>query len=82
MNEFYFGLLMHADEYENLVHFRSENLYIFIDGQERIIKELDLGKLIGCEFYDGPSEMSTPYPVESICDTLAHELVARKWLQI
>ena len=34
VNEFYSGLLMHADEYENPVHFRSENLYTFIDGQK------------------------------------------------
>ena len=63
VNEFYSGLLMHADEYENPMHFKSENLYTFIDGQERIIKESDLGKLLGCEFYDGPSEVPSPYPV-------------------
>ena len=73
VNEFYSGLLMHADEYENPVHFKSENLYIFIDGEERVIKESDLGKLLGCEFYDGPSEMPNPYPVESIWDTMARE---------
>ena len=33
VNEFYSGLLMHADEYENPVHFKSENMYIFIDGE-------------------------------------------------
>ena len=32
VNEFYSGLLMHTDEYENPVHFKSENLYTFIDG--------------------------------------------------
>ena len=69
---------MHADEYENPVHFRSENLYTFIDGQEWVIKESNLGKLLGCEFYDGPSEMPNPYPIESIQDTLAHEPGCKK----
>ena len=32
VNEFYFGLIMHAAEYENPVHFKSENLYTFING--------------------------------------------------
>ena len=50
VNEFYSGLIMHADEYENPVRFKSDNLYTFIDGQERVITESDLGKLIGCEF--------------------------------
>ena len=78
VNEFYFGLLMHADKYENPVHFKSENLYTFIDGQERVITESDLGKLLGCEFYDGPSEVPSPYPVESIWDTLAREPGCKK----
>ena len=78
VNEFYFGLLMHADEYENPVHFRSENLYTFIDGQERVIKESDLGKLLGCEFYDELSEMPNPYPIESIWDTLARDPGCKK----
>ena len=54
VNEFYSGLIRHADEYENPARFRSNNLYTFIDGQEQIITESDLGKLIGCEFYDRP----------------------------
>ena len=37
VNEFYSGLIMHADEYENPVRFNSNNLHTFIDGQERII---------------------------------------------
>ena len=52
VNEFYSGLIRHANKYENPVRFNSANLYTFIDGQERIITESDLGKLIGCEFYD------------------------------
>ena len=78
VNEFYSRLLMHVDEYENPVHFKSENLYTFIDGQERVITESNLGKLLGCEFYDGPSEMPSPYPVESIWDTLAREPGCKK----
>ena len=76
VNDFYSGLLMHADKYENPVHFKFDNLYTFIDGQERVITESDLGKLLGCEFYDGPSEM--PSPVESIWDTLAREPGCKK----
>ena len=34
VNEFYSGLIRHADEYENPTRFRSDNLYTFIDGQE------------------------------------------------
>ena len=73
VNEFYSGLIMHADEYENYVRFKSNNLYTFIDGQERIITKSDLGKLIGCEYYGEPFELPSLYPVESVWDTLAHE---------
>ena len=78
VNEFYSGLIRHADEYENLVRFKSDNLYTFINGQERIITESDLGKLIGCELYDRPSELPSPYPVESVWDTLAREPGCKK----
>ena len=78
VNEFYSGLIRHADEYENPARFRSDNLYTFIDGQERIITESDLGKLIGCEFYDGLSELPSPYPVESVWDILAREPGCKK----
>ena len=66
VNEFYSGLIMHADEYENPIRFKSNNLYTFIDGLERVITESDLGKLIGCEFYDGPSKLPSPYLVKSV----------------
>ena len=78
VNEFYSGLLMHADEYENPVYFKSDNLYTFINGQERIITESDLGKLLGCEFYDGLSKVPNPYPVENIWDTLARKPGCKK----
>ena len=47
VNEFYSRLIMHADEYENPVHFKSDNMYTFIDGQECVIIESNLGKLLG-----------------------------------
>ena len=78
VNEFYSELIMHADEYENLMRFKSNNLYTFIDGQERIITESVLGKLIGCEYYSEPSELPSPYPVESVWDTLAREPDCKK----
>ena len=34
VNEFYSGLIRHADKYKNPARFRSDNLYTFIDGQE------------------------------------------------
>ena len=51
VNEFYSGLLLRSDKYENPPTFNHEALYIFIDGRERVITESNLGKLIGCEFY-------------------------------
>ena len=51
VNEFYSGLLLYFDEYENPPRFNHETLYIFIDGRERIITKSDLGKFIGCDFY-------------------------------
>ena len=51
VNEFYSGLLLRSNEYEDPPRFNPEVLYTFIDGHERIITESDLGKLIGCEYY-------------------------------
>ena len=51
VNEFYFGLLILASEYENPIRFDSNVLYTVIDGQERVISKSDLGKLLGCEYY-------------------------------
>ena len=78
VNEFYSGLIMHADEYENPMRFNFDNLYTFVDGQEKVITESDLGKLIGYEYYDGPSKLPSPYPVESVWDTLAREPSCKK----
>ena len=69
---------MHADEYKNPMRFKFNNLYTFIDGQERIIMKSDLKKLIGCEYYDKPSELPSLYPVESVWDTLAREPGCKK----
>ena len=82
VNEFYFGLIMHVDEYENPVRFKSNNLYTFIDGQERIIVESNLGKLIGCEYYGEPSELPSPYPIESVWDTLVRDPSCKKMTSI
>ena len=73
---------MHADEYENHVHFKSENLYTFIDGQERVITESDLGKLLGCEFYDGPSKVPSPNLLKVFGIPWLVSLTVRRLLQI
>ena len=61
VNEFYTGLLLRSDEYENPHRFNPEVLYTFIDGHKKIITESDLGKLIGCEFYGDVFEMPKHY---------------------
>ena len=78
VNEFYFGILIQAKEYENPVRFDSDVLYIFIDGQEWIITESDLGKLIGCEFYGELSELPMHYQTDNVWDTLSHEFGCKK----
>ena len=78
VNEFYFRLLIHAKEYENSVRFDSDVLYTFIDGQERIITEFDLGKLIGCEFYGELSQLPMHYETDNVWDTLTRELGCKK----
>ena len=71
VNEFYFGLLLRFDEYENLHRFIHEALYIFIVGHERIITKSDLGKLIGCEFYGDVFERPRHYQIDNVYDTMA-----------
>ena len=71
MNEFYFGLLLRSDEYENLSRFNHEVLSTFIDGHERVIIESDLGKLLGYEFYGELFEASRHYQIDNDWDTLA-----------
>ena len=61
VNKFYSGLVIHASEYENPARFDSDVLYTFIDGQERVIMEFDLGKLLGCEFYGQLFELPMHY---------------------
>ena len=66
VNEFYFGLLIYADEYENLNRFDSDVLYTFIDGQEWVITESDLGKLFGSEFYGELFEAPRYYQTDNV----------------
>ena len=53
--------MIHVSEYDNPIRFDSYVLYTFIDGQERIITEFDLGKLIGCEYYGELFELPMHY---------------------
>ena len=71
VNEFYFRLLLHSDEYENPPRFNNEVLYTFIDGHERVITESDLGKLFGYEFYGDLFEVPRHYQIDNFWDTLA-----------
>ena len=66
VNEFYSGLLIHVSEYENPISFDSDVLYTFIDGQERVITESDLGKLLGCEHYGELFELPLHYPTDNV----------------
>ena len=79
VNEFYFGLLIHVNEYENLVRFDSNVLYTFIDGQKWIITKSDLGKLIGCEFYGELSKLPMHFQTDNVQILWLMSLVARKW---
>ena len=66
VNEFYSGLLIHANEYENPVRFDYDMLYTYIDGQEWVITESDLGKLLGCEYYGELSELPLHYQSNNV----------------
>ena len=66
VNEFYSRLLIHASEYANPVRFDSDVLYTYIDGQERVITEFDLGKLLGCEYYGEHSELPMHYQTDNV----------------
>ena len=78
VNEFYSGLLLRSDEYENPPTFNHLALYTFIDGSERIITEFDLGKLIGCEFYEDMFEAPKHYQTDNVWDTMAQEPGCKK----
>ena len=78
VNEFYSRLLIHASEYENPVRFDFDVLYTFIDGQEQVITESDLGKLLWCEFYGELSELPMHYQTNNVQDTLACEPGCKK----
>ena len=70
--------MIHASEYQNLVRFDSDVLYTFIDGQEWVITESDLGKLLGCEHYGELFELPLHYPTDNVWDTLTHEPGCKK----
>ena len=78
VNEFYSEILIHTEEYENLARFDYDVLYTFIDGQERIITESDLEKLLGCEFYGELFEVPRHYQTDNVWDTLAREPNCKK----
>ena len=78
VNEFYSRLLIHASEYKNSVRFDYKLLYTFIDGQERVIIEFDLGKLLGCEYYDRLFELPLHYQTDNVWDSLAREPNCKK----
>ena len=85
VNEFYSGLLLRSDEYENPPRFNPEVLYTFINGYERIITKSNLGKLIGCEFYGDVFEvprhyLEVPrhYQTDNVWDTMAREPGCKK----
>ena len=71
VNKFYFGILVHADEYKNIVRFRDDVLYTFFDGKEHILSEIDLGKLHGREHYTGPHKTPTHYAADNLWNTLS-----------
>ena len=66
VNEFYSGLLLRSNEYENPSSFNLKVLYTFINGLEKIITESDLGQLIGCEFYGDVFEASRHYQTDNV----------------
>ena len=78
VNEFYSGLLIHVEEYENPVCFRHDVLYTYFDGQECVITKSDLGKLLGYEHYENLYETPIPYSVDNVQDTLAREPDCKK----
>ena len=78
VNEFYSGLLIHSDEYENPSRFNYDVLYTFIDGHEKVITKSNLGKLLGCEFYGELFEAPRHYQIDNVWDTLAREPGCKK----
>ena len=53
-------------------------LYSLIDGQERVIIESIFGDLLNFKYYDGPYETPSPYPFESVWETLARRPGCKK----
>ena len=78
VNEFYSGLLLRSNEYEDPLRLNLEVLFTFIDGYERIITKSDLGKLIGCEYYRDVFEALRHYQTDNVWDTMAREPGCKK----
>ena len=66
VNEFYSDIVLFASEYDNPARFRDDILYIFFDGQERIITESTFRDLLNYKHYDGPYDTPSPYLFESV----------------
>ena len=71
VNEFYKGLLLYTNEYSIPTRFQDVSLYMFFDGEERIISQKTIGQLIGCEHYDGPYNTHFHFSSNNVWDTLA-----------
>ena len=80
VNEFYSGILAHADGYENPVRFKNDILYTFFDRKERILNKIDLGKLLRCKHYSNPHEAPDHYPVNNVWETLSRSGRTKKLL--
>ena len=78
VNKFYSGILVHAKEYESPIRFRYDVLYTYFDGQERVIIESDLAKLLECDHYGYLYEAPNHNPSDNVWDTLAKEVGCKK----
>ena len=66
VNEFHFWILVYAKEYENPIQFHFDVLYTYFDGQELVITESDLGKLLGCKHYEDLYKAPNHYPSDNV----------------
>ena len=70
VNEFYFGILVHVDKYENSIRFKEDVLYTLFDGKEYVLSEANLRKPLRCEHYAGPHETHDHYPADNVWETV------------
>ena len=66
VNEFYSGIMLKQSESDNTVPFNDEVTYMFFDGEEHILAETDLGKLLKCENYNCPYKVPIHYPSDNV----------------